>query len=340
MTRTLSRGRFVAAAGSVFATVGFIRTRGDAAQFSWKFAVDLATDHPLNVRAVEAFAAIRSETKGDVDIKSFPNSTLGGDPAMLQQLRSGALEILAYPGAFLDSIVPVAAIENVAYAFKNRDEAFAAMDGDLGALVRGQISSKLGLVLFERIWENGYREITSSTHPIRTVDDLKGFKIRVSPGKIRIDTFQSLGASPTPIAVAELYTALQTKIVEGQENPLLNIETQRFYEVQKYCALSNHMWTGYWTMINPDKWKSLPANYQAIVHKHLNDAPLLERRDTAQINAALRDKLARQGLIFNEVNPAGFRAKLVASGYYGRWKNEFGAQAWGLLEKHAGGTLG
>ena len=283
MTGTLSRGRFAAGAASVFASIGFVRRPGDAAQFAWKFGVDLATDHPLNVRAVEAFAAIRKETDGAVDIKSFPNSTLGGDPAMLSQLRIGALEMLAYPGAFLDSIVPIAAIENVAYAFKTRNDAFAAMDGDLGALVRSQISAKLGLTVFERIWENGYREITSGTRQIRTVDDLKGFKIRVSPGKIRIDTFQSLGASPTPIAVAELYTALQTKIVEGQENPLLNIETQRFYEVQKYCALSNHMWTGYWTMINPDKWKSLGPKYQAIVHQHLNDAPLKERVDTALI---------------------------------------------------------
>jgi tripartite ATP-independent transporter DctP family solute receptor len=283
---------------------------------------------------------IKQETNGALEIRAFPNSTLGGDPAMLSQLRSGAMEMLNYPGGFLDTIVPIAAIENIAYAFKDRETAFAAMDGQVGAIVRSEIANKVGLVVLDRIWENGFREITSSTKPIRSVDDLKGFKIRVSPGKIRIDTFQSLGASPTPIAVAELYTALQTKIVEGQENPLLNIETQRFFEVQKYCAMSNHMWTGYWTLINPDKWKLLPPNIQAIVRKHMSDAALAERRDNGIVTAALRDKLSRQGLAFNDVAIEGFRDKLKTSGYYDRWSKEFGPQAWALLEKYAGTKLG
>jgi TRAP-type transport system periplasmic protein len=340
MKKTLSRRRFTAASASAFATIAVIRAPARAAQFSWKWGHDLAVDHPMNVRGVEAFAAIKAETKGDVEIRAFPNSTLGGDPAMLSQLRSGAIEMLNYPGGFLDTIVPIAAIENIAYAFKTREAAFAAMDGDVGAIVRREIANKVDLVVFDRIWENGFREITSSTKPIRTVDDLRGFKIRVSPGKIRIDTFQSLGASPTPIAVSELYTALQTKIVEGQENPLLNIETQRFFEVQKYCAMSNHMWTGYWTLVNPDKWKMLPPNYQAIVRKHMAAAALAERRDNGIINASLRDKLTRQGLAFNDVLVDGFREKLKSSGYYDRWSKEFGGQAWATLERYAGAKLG
>lgn len=340
MKKRLSRTAFAAGTAAAFATIGYVRAPARAAQFTWKWAHDLAADHPSNLRAVEAFGKIKAETNGDLEIRAFPNSTLGGDPAMLSQLRSGALEMLNYPGGFLDAIVPIAAIENIAYAFKDNKAAFAAMDGDLGALVRSEIQDKIGLVVFDKIWENGFREITSSTKPIRTVDDLKGFKIRVSPGKIRIDTFEALGASPTPIAVAELYTALQTKVVEGQENPLLNIETQRFFEVQKYCALSNHMWTGYWTLVNPDKWKALPPNFQAIVHKHMTEAALAERRDNAAINLALRDKLAGQGLVFNDVRMAGFRDKLKSSGYYDRWSKEFGPQAWSLLEKYAGAKLG
>jgi tripartite ATP-independent transporter DctP family solute receptor len=340
MKKTLSRGAFAAGSASVFATIGIVRAPAKAAQFSWKWGHDLAVDHPMNVRAVEAFGKIKAETNGALEIRAFPNSTLGGDPAMLSQLRSGAIEMLNYPGGFLDTIVPVAAIENIAYAFKDRDVAFAAMDGQVGTLVRNEITSKIGLVVLEKIWENGFREITSSTRQIRSVDDLKGFKIRVSPGKIRIDTFQSLGASPTPIAVAELYTALQTKIVEGQENPLLNIETQRFFEVQKYCAMSNHMWTGYWTLINPDKWKALPPNFQAIVSKNMAAGALLERHDNGIVTAALRDKLTRQGLVFNDVQVQGFRDKLRASGYYERWSKEFGPQAWALLEKYAGTKLG
>ena len=111
-----------------------------------------------------------------------------------------------------------------------------AMDGDLGAVIRNAIQAQ-GIHVFEKILENGFREITTSTKPIRNVADLAGLKIRVSPGKIRIDTFQSLGASPAPIALSELYTSLQTHVVDAQENPLLLIEQQKFYEVQKYNTL-------------------------------------------------------------------------------------------------------
>ena len=145
---------------------------------------------------------------------------------------------------------------------------FRAMDGDLGKLIRDDIGSK-GAVCLDKIWESGFRSITTSTKPIHTAADLNGLKIRVSPGKIRIDTFQSLGASPTPIALSELYTALQTHVVDAQENPLVLINQQKFFEVQKYVSLSEHIWSGYWTLFSPDVWAKLGPGIQAIITREM-----------------------------------------------------------------------
>jgi tripartite ATP-independent transporter DctP family solute receptor len=330
---SVSRPGFLAGAAATFATIGFVRP-AQAAEFEYKWAVDVPADHPISTRSVEAFTRINAATKGRVNVKTFPASQLGSDPNMLSQLRTGALEMLAFPGAFLNSVVPVASIENVAYAFPDRDTVFRAMDGDLGKVIRDDISSK-EIVVFDKIWENGFREITTSTKPIRTVNDLAGLKIRVSPGKIRIDTFQSLGASPTPISLSELYTSLQTHVVDAQENPLVLIEQQKFYEVQKYVSLSNHIWSGYWLLMNPDAWKRLPPDIQALFTREMNAAAVKARADTNRLNASVADKLRRRGMQFNPVDVAGFKKKLVEAKYYDRWKAEFGPKAWSALERYA-----
>ncbi|MFY9781508.1 MAG: TRAP transporter substrate-binding protein [Candidatus Baltobacteraceae bacterium] len=330
---SVSRQGFITSAAAAFASIGAIAP-ARAAEFNLKWAVDVPPEHPITVQAVEAFARIKAATNGRVQIKAFPASVLGADPQMLAQLRSGALEMLALPGAFLNAVVPVASIENVAYAFRDRDEAFRAMDGDLGAVIRNAIQAQ-GIHVFEKILENGFREITTSTKPIRNVADLAGLKIRVSPGKIRIDTFQSLGASPAPIALSELYTSLQTHVVDAQENPLLLIEQQKFYEVQKYVSLSHHIWSGYWNLVNQDVWNKFPPDVQKIVARELNLGALRARVDTDLLTRSTRDKLTRRGMAFNEVDIPSFKAKLVASGYYQRWKAEFGPTAWAALEKYA-----
>jgi len=331
---TFSRGKFVAGAAGGFASIGVIST-AKAADFELKYGHDLPVDHPVNVRSVEAFARIKAASKGRVSIKSFPTSQLGGDPAMLQQLRTGATEMLALPGAFLNSVVPLASIENVAYAFPTRDSVFRAMDGDLGQVIREEILSK-GIVVLDKIWENGFREITSSVKPIHNVSDLAGLKIRVSPGKIRVDTFTSLGASPTPIALNELYTSLQTHVVDAEENPLLLIEQQKFYEVQKFVSLSNHIWSGYWTLFNQDVWNKIPKDLQSIIKTEMDRATIAARRDTALLTQSVADKLKRRGMLINaDVDTASFRKKLVDSKYYERWKGEFGPKAWTALERYA-----
>jgi len=328
----MKRATFAAGSAAVLASIAIQPAR---AVESWKFASDVTADHPINVRAVQAFANIRRDTKGLLEIKSFPNNQLGGVTAMLSQLRTGAIEMHLGAGGVLDSIIPVASIENVAYAFPNRPTVFAAMDGDLGAVIRAAILDK-GIMSLEKVWENGYRDFTNSTRPIRNVQDLVGLKIRVSPSRLRLDTFRSMGASISPLPSNELYTAMQTHVVDGQETPLVYVETQHYYEVQKFASLTHHMWSGYWNLVNLDKWKSLSPAFQEIVRKRLNEAAVLARHDTDILARAVQEKLSRQGLVFNTVDVASFKTKLQASGYYGRWKTEFGDKAWSALEKYAG----
>jgi tripartite ATP-independent transporter DctP family solute receptor len=329
---SVTRQGFVVGVASTFASVGII-TPARAADFELKYGHDLPSEHPINVRSVEAFGRIAKATNGRVHIKSFPTSQLGSDPSMISQLRAGALECVVMPGAFLNAIVPLASIENVAYAFPNRETVFRAMDGDLGKVIRDEFASK-GLVVFEKIWENGFRDITTSTKPIHNAADLSGLKIRVSPGKIRLDTFQSLGASPTPISLSELYTSLQTHVIDAQENPLLLIDQQKFYEVQKYVSMSDHIWSGYWTLFNQDVWNKFPKDVQGIVAHEMGAATLKARNDNVNLNRSVRDKLVRRGMVFNEVDKASFKKKLSDAKYYDRWKAEFGPTAWNALEKY------
>jgi TRAP-type transport system periplasmic protein len=306
-----------------------------AARFSWKYGSANAADHPANVAIVEALAKIREETRGELDIKPFLNSSLGSDSALVSQLRIGALETLIEGAGPFDTIVGIASIEEVAFAFSDYRTPLAAMDGDLGKMIRDALPAA-GFIALERVFDNGFRYFTSSVKPIRKAEDLEGLKLRVSPGKLFYDTFHSLGVSSVSLGLNEIYLALQTHLVDAQETPLITIENQRFYEVQRYCSLSRHIWSCYFFLINRDKWQSLPSAYQDILRKHINAAALTQRRATAVSEAAIRDKLQRQGLIFNPIDRASFKSKLVASGYYGRWREAYGPGAWALLEKYAG----
>ena len=323
------------AAGAAAAVLPLRSAYAQKAQFTYKYANNLPATHPMNIRGKEMADAIHKETKGRVAIEVFPNNQLGSDTDMLSQLRSGAIEFFTLSGLILSTLVPAASITGIGFAFKDYDAVWKALDGELGAYVRGQIS-KAGIVPMEKIWDNGFRQITSSSHPINTADDLKGFKIRVPVSPLWTSMFEALGASPASINFAEVYSALQTKIVDGQENPLAIISTAKLYEVQKYCSITNHMWDGFWFLANKKAWDRLPADLRAIVARHVNEAGVNERADVAKLNASLQKDLAANGLVFNDAKTDTFRNKLRQAGFYSQWKGKYGAEAWSLLEKYSG----
>ena len=309
--------------------------RAQGAQWTYKYANNLPDAHPMNMRAREMAAAIKQETNGRFDLQIFPNSQLGSDTDTLSQIRSGGVEFFTLSGLILSTLVPAASINGMGFAFPDYDTVWKAMDGDLGTYIRAQIA-KANLIAMDKIWDNGFRQTTTSTKPVQTPDDFRGMKLRVPVSPLWTSMFKALDASPASINFNEVYSALQTKIVDGQENPLAIISTAKLYEVQKYCSLTNHMWDGFWFLANRRAWESLPDDVRGIVAKHINAAGLKEREDVAKLNATLQQDLAAKGLVFNRPNPAPFRDKLRAAGFYTEWKSKYGDEAWALLERSVG----
>lgn len=309
--------------------------RAQSAEFTYKYANNLPVAHPMNVRAKEMADAIKSETNGRVEIQIFPSNQLGSDTDMLSQLRSGGIEFFTLSGLILSTLVPVASINGIGFAFPDYPSVWKAMDGDLGEYVRKQIA-KVNLVAMEKIWDNGFRQTTSSTKPIHGPEDLKGFKIRVPVSPLWTSMYKAFDSAPTSINFSEVYTALQTKVVDGQENPLAIIATAKLYEVQKYCSLTNHMWDGFWFLANRRAWERLPENIRTVVAKHVNAAGRKEREDVAQLNAGLQKELTNKGMAINQPKAEAFRDKLRTAGFYAEWKGKYGEEAWSVLEKYTG----
>jgi len=334
---TISRRTLIASAGAGAVAVA-LPTRfaqAQTAEFNYKYANNLPVTHPMNIRAKEMADAIRADSKGRVNIEIFPNNQLGSDTDMLSQVRSGGIEFFTLSGLILSTLVPAAAITGIGFAFGDYDAVWKALDGDLGAYVRREIA-KSNLVAMERIWDNGFRQITSSTKPIQTADDLKGFKIRVPVSPLWTSMFKALDASPASINFSEVYSALQSKVVDGQENPLAVIATAKLYEVQKYCSMTNHMWDGFWFLANGKAWERLPEDLRVTVARNVNAAGMKERIDVAALNAGLQKDLASKGLAFNSPKTESFRDRMRKAGFYAEWKAKFGDDAWAILERNTG----
>ncbi|MBC7603551.1 MAG: TRAP transporter substrate-binding protein [Ramlibacter sp.] len=331
---SLKRRTLLAGAASVGAGA-LIPRFAQAAEFTYKFGNNLPPSHPMNVRAKEAVDRIKAETNGRLEIQVFPASQLGSDSDMLSQVRSGGIDFFTMAGALLSSLVPVCNIEGIAYAFPDYATVWKAMDGSLGNHVRSEIA-KFNLVPMDRVWDNGFHQITTKNRPINSPADMKGLKIRTGATPLQVMMCTALGASPTTIGFNELYTSLQTGVVDAQLNALVVIKAAKFYEVQKYCALTDHMWSGFWFLANKDSWERLPEPLRAVAAKHLNASALAEREDIAGSSAKLQEELTAAGMVFNRPQGAQFRQALQQAGFYRDWKAKLGDRAWGLLESHVG----
>ena len=323
------------AAGSLAATLPARFASAQAAAIKLKYGTAFPADHPGTLRIKEAAEAIRKDTSGKVDLQVYPTSQLGSEPDMISQTRAGAIDFMSTAGTNLQTLVPTAGINGVAFAFKDYATVWAAMDGELGNHVRASLE-KVNLHAFDKVLDNGYRNITSASKPIVTPDDLKGFKIRVPGIPLWISMFKALGASPTSIPFGELYSSLQTKVVDGQENPLALIQSAKLYEVQKFCSLTGHTWDGHFIFGNAKKFQALPKEVQEALAKHLNAAALKQREDIARLNTDAQGQLTKLGITFNKPDPAPFRELLKSAGFYTEWKKKYGDEVWAKLEKYSG----
>ena len=334
-TRYKPTRRALLAGAAALPLLTMLKWPASAAEFELKYATGQDPSHPVNLRAQEALTRIREATSGRVDIKLFPANQLGSDTDLLTQVRNGSIEFFNLSSLILATLVPISGITSVGFAFKNYDEVWGAMDGQLGDHIRSEIA-KTPIFTVSKIWDNGFRHVTSSTREIRGPADLKGFKLRVPPAPPLTSLFKALDAAPTPINFNEVYTSLQTKVVEGQENPLAIIATTRLYEVQKTCSLTGHVWDGYWVLGNKRAFAKLPADVQAIITRELDKSAGDQRADIAKLSDSLKADLKAKGITFIDVQQDDFRKALASTNFYTEWKQKYGPTAWDLLEKVSG----
>ena len=331
----MTRRQLLKASVGLAAGAALLPRRAYAAEFTFKLATGQDPTHPVNVRAKEAIDRIREATKGRVEIGLFPANQLGSDTDLLSQLRSGGIDFFNLSTSILATLVPVAGILNTGFAFPDYDTVWKAVDGDLGNYIRAQIA-KTGIFTVSRAWDNGFRQVTTSTKPIKGPEDLRGLKIRVPQAPTLTSLFKALDASPSPINFNELYSALQTKVVEAQENPLPIIATARLYEVQKYCSMTGHVWDAYWILGNRRSFERLPQDLRDIVSREFDKSAADERADIAKLSASLRSDLTAKGITFNDVDRKVFRDALRKTSFYPDWKAKYGDEAWSRLEAVTG----
>lgn len=281
------------------------------------------------------FSAIERESGERLRTQFFPNGVLGSDVDMMAQLRVGALQFYFQSTGNITSVVPSADIPNLGFTFDD-NTGFRIGDQPLGAYIRQDMESK-GIHGCRTFWNGGMAVVGSNPHPIHVPDDFRSFKIRVPNSKILIDLFKTFGASPIPLGLGDLYTGLQTKIVDGENAVLPVIVTSKLYEVNKYISLTNHAWAGLWLMANGDLWKQFPADLAQIVERNNTKYAALARQDMRTGDAALLTELSRHGVAVNRVDPTPFQK--VMRPYYEAWAAVFGPTAWGLLENSLGRKL-
>jgi TRAP-type transport system periplasmic protein len=326
----MSEGRITrrqASVGLAAATMFIGARRARAADFALKHSHNLPLDSPLHKRAVEMWAAIRSETNGRVDVQ-----VARGDGS-LDMLVNGELAFVTLAGNGLAALIPPYDVQATPYAFKTPAQVYAALDGELGAYLHQEARAKGIYAIPGGCFENGMHQITS-TRPIRTAADMRGVKIRVPGTTFYQDYFKQLGAEVHVLNLTRVYDALKAGQIEAQDDPWDVVELFKFYEFQKYASVTDHSWSGYNLLASQKVWQSMPADLQQVVETNVRKFVRLQRADTDALNDHLRQDLQRHGMMFNDVDMASFRAVLPS--YYPRWKEHVGQRAWTLLEQYTG----
>jgi tripartite ATP-independent transporter DctP family solute receptor len=332
----ISRRHFTRA---VLATSGLMlvsRRSAAAADFELRQYHNQPADSPLHKRLVEMWAAVKQETGGRVQVQTFAenNQLPAGDPGALDMVVNGDLDFFTINGGSIGNYVPAMNVQGVVSAFQTPAQVFGALDGDLGDYLRDEAKSKGIYVVPHGCFDNGFHQISCTTKPIRSIDDLQGLKIRTPAAPIFTEAWKALGATPVVVNMNKLYENLKNGTVEAQTNPLVIVEFMKLYEVQKYVSMTNHGWTGFNLLANLKLWQRLPADMQRVIERNVRKFVLLQRADNAALNAEFRTKLAQRGMIFNEADTSSFRGRLGA--YYAHWKDTIGQRGWSLLEAHVG----
>lgn len=282
----------------------------------------LAPNHPYQV-ALEKFSEIVNENSdGRINIDVFHSSSLGGEREMIEGLQMGTLDMT------LVSTAPLAGFNNsflvfdLPFIFQDKESAYKVLDGEIGAEIMDSLED-VGIKGLS-YWENGFRHITNSGGPVVLPEDMKGKKVRTMENKIHMDSFRTVGADPTPMAFGELFTALQQKTVDAQENPIPIIFTSNFFEVQKYLSLTGHFYAAAPLLISKHVWDSLDESDQELLYEASIQARDFERELIAEMDNNYIETLNEKGMLIDEIDKDVWKDAMAP--VYSKYEKEIGAE--------------
>lgn len=308
--KTFSRGVLALAAGALFAPLAV-----HAQTVKLTLGHGAAPGNPRHEAAVKFAEVAKAKSAGRLEVQVAPSAQLGDDAAMVTALRTGALDMSANSQGAVANAVPEYAAFGMPFLFSSPAQAFRLLDGPLGKELADKSAEK-GLVVLG-YWDNGIRHMTNSKRPITKVEDMKGLKMRTPPDAVLVDIMQSLGAEAQQIRFAELYVALQQGVVDGQENPLVNIHASKLYEVQKHLALTSHMFQMTPFLMSKRTWDRLSEADRKAVTEAAAEATALQRRLSQEADDKLLAELRAKGVQVTTPDKAAFEK--ATSGVDDKW---------------------
>jgi tripartite ATP-independent transporter DctP family solute receptor len=321
---------------------GLLASTGAIAQFAdrtIKFTNGVNEDHPVGVGVKKMQEVLAAKTGGKMKIVAFWGGAAGGDLPATQALRAGTQEMVCTSSSPLVGIVKELGAFDLPFLFANEKEADAVLDGPAGEYFNKKLEAA-GLVNLA-YWENGFRNLTNSKKPVAKAEDFEGVKLRVMQNNIFLDSFKTLGANAVPMAFGEVFTALETRTIDGQENPFVTIETSKFNEVQKYLSVTRHAYTPFLILYSKKLWDQLNPQEQAVLREAAKEGQKVQR----EANRALNEKALanlRKTMAVNDVSPAEQKRMLEkVKPVYDKNVPNIGAEAVGVvtdaLKKARGG---
>lgn len=265
-----------------------------------KAGIGNSESHPQGQGMNKFKELVEEKSGGKMKVQNFYDASLGDDLNMTKALQAGTQEITNPSTSPLVGMIPEYGILDFPFIFNNEAEADAVLDGPVGQKLMDKLEDH-GLVGLAYS-ENGFRQLTNSKHAVKTADDFKGLKIRTMQNEIHIDAFEKLGANPSPMAFSEVFTALESKTVDGQENPLSTIKSQKYNEVQKHLSLTQHVYTPFIMLVSKKFWDGLSEEEQTILRESAIEAGKYQREVSRKENEQAIKDLEKAGMKINKVS--------------------------------------
>lgn len=267
-----------------------------------KFGTSLPDSHPQTLGARKFAELVDKKSNGRIKITVYSGAQLGSDQQMQAALRGGTQEFTAPSTATLANLVKEFGVFGLPFSFASEKQADAVFDGPFGQSMLAKLADKdlVGLAY----WENGFRHFTNSRRPIVKAEDLAGLKVRTMQNTLYIDLFSGLGSNAIPMPVNELYSALETKAVDAQENPFTVVQAQKFFDVQKYLSTTGHAYDAQVLIASKKFWDKLSAADKKLIQEAAREATLYQRQTSRELNTKAREELAKAGMQINDVSDA------------------------------------